>query len=67
MVTLDRCPREIMGPKFIHAVNYASICGRGDWPVAGGLTTQAAWFVSLYQTLKAETGRIRQEKLDRAT
>jgi len=47
------------------AVNMAGMCGSGDWPVAGGLLDQSAWFVSLYQTLAGFEAKIEREKLSK--
>lgn len=51
----------------VKAVNMASICGGGDWPVAGGLMDQSAWFLSMYQRWKSEVGRVEREQVERAT
>lgn len=56
-----------MGPEFIAAVNLASVCGDGDWPVAGGLMDQSAWFLSLYQRLESEMNLIEKEKMARGS
>lgn len=63
-VRLDRCPRDIMGGEFIEACNVASISGKGDWPVAGGIYDQSTWFIDLYQKLKSATNRIEQESME---
>ena len=59
---VDRCPREYMGGEFIQAVNYASMSGKGDWPVPGGLLDQAAWFLQLKQELESEQNRIEADR-----
>ncbi len=63
-VLLDKCPREIMGNEFIEACNMAFICGKGDWPVGGGLLDQSSWFMNLYQLLENETNRV-QARIDK--
>lgn len=46
------------------AVNLSGMCGKGDWPVAGGLMDQAAWFVAMKQQLDSELNRIDQERAE---
>lgn len=53
-----------MGFEFIESCNVASICGKGDWPLAGGIYDQSAWFVDLYQQLKSETNRIEKRQAE---
>ena len=65
-ITLDRCPREMIGARFIEAVNVASMCGKGDWPVAGGMFDQSAWFLNLVKSLRAETNRVERDQMERA-
>lgn len=52
-----------MGGEFTRAVNYACMSGAGDWPVAGGLLDQAAWFLDLKQQLANEQNHIDAERM----
>jgi hypothetical protein len=61
---LTECPREFMGSEFTRAVNFACMSGKGDWPVAGGLLDQAAWFIALNQELQNEQNRIDSERMN---
>ena len=61
-VEIPECPMEYVGGEFIDAANMASLSGKGDWPVAGGLLDQSAWFVSLVQRLRSERDRIDSER-----
>ena len=47
------------------SINLASMSGDGDWPIAGGLLDQSAWFVNLYQQLKSDEARIDSDKWER--
>lgn len=62
-IHIDRCPREMIGGEMTEAVNIAGMCGNGDWPVNGGLMSQAAWFLDLKQTLDSDVNAIQNEKL----
>ena len=58
---LNECPREFIGREMTVAINLAANSGKGDWPIAGGLLEQSAWFMSLRQTLLAEQNKIEAE------
>jgi len=53
-----------MGSEFTRAVNFACMSGKGDWPVAGGMLDQAAWFLDLKQALANEQNRIDAERMN---
>lgn len=59
---ISECPREYVGGEMIHAINLASMCGGGDWPVAGGLLDQSSWFVSLKQHCRNERSKLEAEE-----
>ena len=58
---LKECPRDFIGDEMTFSINLASISGKGDWPIDGGLLEQSAWFMSLRQTLVADQNRIEAE------
>lgn len=58
---MESCPRAFIGTDLIAAINMATMSGGGDWPVEGGLLDQAAWFLSLKQTIDNEHNRIESE------
>ena len=45
------------------AINLAGWAMKGQWPIAGGLLDQSAWFVDLVSMLESEQGRIEAEQL----
>ena len=63
---LGDCPREIIGSEMIEAINLASMCGQGDWPISGGLLNQSAWFLALKQQLDSEQSKIESEQVEKA-
>lgn len=65
-VELKECPRQYIGGEMIDAVNLAAICGKGDWPIVGGILDQAAWFVALKRELDGEMNRIEQDQIEAA-
>ena len=65
-IALDECPQSYIGTEMIEAVNMAAMCGKGDWPVVGGLLDQSAWFVALKRELDGELNRIEQDQMEAA-
>ena len=61
-IQISECPRRYIGNEFTNAINLATMCGGGDWPVAGGLLDQSAWFLDLKQRLDNENNRIEAER-----
>lgn len=61
-VHIDRCPREYVGEGMTDAINMATMSGNGDWPVAGGIVDQAAWFVGLKHALDNQIAKIENEE-----
>ena len=59
---LSECPRQTIGQELTEAINLAGMCGKGDWPVAGGLLDQSAWFIDLKQMLERERTQIENSK-----
>lgn len=53
-----------IGGELTHAINMAGMCGGGDWPIAGGLLDQSAWFLSLKHELDIEVARIQSEEME---
>lgn len=62
--TLMGCPARYIGGDLIRAMNIAGMCGSGDWPVAGGLADQSAWFLNMKQTLSNEEAKIEKDQQD---
>ena len=58
---LTECPQRYAAG-MAEAINMASMCGNGAWPVAGGLLDQAAWFTDLWCRLRSEESRIDAER-----
>lgn len=63
---LSQCPRQYIGGELTDAINAATLCEGGIWPVAGGLLDQSSWFVDLQQQLTRDTNRIKSEQFERA-
>ncbi len=61
-IDIGRCPREYVGSKIARAVNIASQCGNGTWPIEGGLLRQSAWFMDLKNRLDSDEARIDRER-----
>jgi hypothetical protein len=61
---LKQCPRRYVGNELTNAINLASMCGSGDWPVVGGLLDQSSWFLELKQTIESEDNKIANAKMD---
>lgn len=59
------CPQTYIGSEIAGAANLASMCGQGDWPVAGGLLNQAAWFVEFKRKLDADINQIQDEEIEK--
>lgn len=62
---LAECPRKFIGQELTECINYASLASKGDWPVAGGILDQSAWFVALVQRLEADTNAIDKVRMER--
>lgn len=58
---LNQCPRTFVGEEMTKAINLAGMCGKGDWPMAGGLFEQSAWFIDLKQAIEQERRSIQAE------
>ena len=59
---ITECPMQYVGNDMIDAVNIAAMCGKGDWPIDGGLLNQSAWFLDFTQRLKHETQTIEADQ-----
>lgn len=59
---LTECPRSFVGEEMTQAINLTAMCGKGDWPIAGGLLDQSAWFISLKQAMQQERNNIQAEE-----
>ena len=60
---LSGCAKKFVGREITQAINYAGMCGNGDWPVEGGLLQQSAWFLNLKQFWDGEMNRLQNERL----
>jgi len=56
------CAREFIDHEISEACYYASMCGKGDWPIAGGLLDQSYWFVQLKAFRQGELNQIENER-----
>ena len=59
------CPLEEIGYELCDAIEMASLCERGDWPVRGGILDQSSWFVAMRRELKVTVSRIQDEQIKR--
>ena len=61
---LCECPYEYIGGDMVETFNLASMCGKGDWPVSGGLLDQSSWFLKVVHMLRNDIANIENEKLE---
>lgn len=59
------CPKQYVDAPLTEAINIASFAMKGQWPLAGGLLDQSAWFVDLVASLESYQNAIDNERAER--